>query len=81
MVRKVVQLTEEQADRLREQSRREGVSMSELVRHYVDLGLAREAGDQELRRRAMDCVGFIHDADVTDLAGNHDRYLAEAWGH
>lgn len=77
MVRTIVQLTERQAEQLRTRAKTQGVSVSELVRRGVDHVLSTPTEDEEIRRRAIAAVGFIH--DVPDLAENHDKYLAEAY--
>ncbi|MDO8682248.1 MAG: ribbon-helix-helix domain-containing protein [Armatimonadota bacterium] len=77
MVRTIIQLTEDQAKRLKERARKQRVSVSELVREGVDMVLKLGISDEELRRRAKEAVGFIR--DVPDLSVNHDKYLAEAY--
>ncbi len=77
MVRTIVQLTEEQSRKLKERAKKQGISVSELVRQGVDRVLAIPLPSEEARRRAREAVGFIH--DVPDLAVNHDKYLAEAY--
>ncbi|MBI4476877.1 MAG: ribbon-helix-helix protein, CopG family, partial [Acidobacteria bacterium] len=43
MVRTQIQLTEQQARRLRAQARERGVSLAEMIRRCVEKGLAEEA--------------------------------------
>jgi hypothetical protein len=77
VVRTIVQLTEEQAKRLHERAKTQRVSISELVRQSVDALLAKPTDEEEIRRRAMEAVGFVRDAP--DLSVNHDKYLAEVY--
>ncbi len=81
MVRTQVQLTESQHRLLREEAHRRGVSMSELVRCFVDDGLHRARPDRaELFHRARALKGaFTPPAGETDLAAGHDEYLDEAF--
>ena len=77
MVRTIIQLTEKQAEELRQRSKKEGVSVSELVRQGVDIILSKPSIDEETWRRAMEAVGFA-DLGITDLSERHDEYFAEA---
>ena len=67
-----VQLSEEQYGRLRELSEKRGVPVPEMVRQGVDAMI------EVYSDRAWDIIG-IADSDVTDLAENHDKYLAEIY--
>lgn len=81
MVRTQIQLTEEQADTLRELAGKEGASMAELVRQAVD-ELIRERGEigrGERKRRALAAVGRFS-SGLGDIAREHDRHLAEVFG-
>lgn len=77
MVRTIIQLTEKQAKELRQRSKKEGVSVSELVRQGVDIILSKPSLDDETWRRAMEAVGFA-DFGIPDLSERHDEYFAEA---
>lgn len=81
MVRTQIQLTEEQARRLKERAAAEGMSMAELIRRSVDALLADTVAvsEEERRRRALAVIGRFR-SGLSDLAENHDRYLAEALG-
>lgn len=48
------------------------VSQSELVRRYLREGIAKDLGPRD---PALDIIG-LGDGKVTDLAANHDHYLA-----
>lgn len=81
MVRTQIQLTEEQADTLRELAAKEGASMAELVRQAVD-ELIRERGEigrEERKRRALAAMGRFS-SGLGDVAREHDRHLAEVFG-
>ncbi|HSN89790.1 MAG TPA: ribbon-helix-helix protein, CopG family [Anaeromyxobacteraceae bacterium] len=81
MVRTQIQLTEEQARKLRSQARREGVSLAEAIRRLVDRGLAEERADRRrLYERAAVVVGRFRDRrGAKDVATEHDAYLDEAY--
>lgn len=81
MVRTQIQLTEQQARRLRAQAQERGLSLAEVIRRYVEKGLADEApGRAALYERAAGLVGKYRGATGTrDLSSKHDRYLAEAF--
>jgi hypothetical protein len=81
MVRTQIQLTEQQARRLRAEARDRGVSLAEMIRRCVDKGLADEGTDRAtLYERAARVVGRFPDRRGTrDVSGNHDRYLDEAF--
>jgi Arc/MetJ-type ribon-helix-helix transcriptional regulator len=80
MVRTQVQLTEEQADRLRRLAAESGQSVAELVRLGVDLYLSsRNQPTQDERiARALALAGRFS-SGLKDVSANHDRYLAEAY--
>ena len=79
MVRTQVQLTEEQAIALKQLAARRGVSLAELVRNAIDRLLA-DADRRERRTRALSLLGRYQDSG-SDVARQHDRYLAEEDGH
>ena len=70
-----VRLRHDQLEGLKSLARGRGVSLAELVREGVD-SLLREP---PLGRDPLwDIIG-IADAGPSDLAENHDKYLAEAY--
>ncbi|HXF74023.1 MAG TPA: ribbon-helix-helix protein, CopG family [Actinomycetota bacterium] len=76
MLRMQVQFTEEQAEALRREARRRGVSMAAVVRQAVDAAL--RGGEEDARwRRAVAAVGRFADREP-DVAREHDRYLEDA---
>jgi hypothetical protein len=81
MVRTQIQLTDQQARRLRAEARERGVSLAELIRRYDEKGLSEEAADRETRyARASRLVGRFADRhSARDVSAEHDRYLDEAF--
>ena len=81
MVRTQIQLTEKQARRLRAEARERGLSLAELIRRYVEKGLAEETHDPAaLYDRAARVVGRFHDrGGARDVSAMHDRYLDDAF--
>ncbi len=81
VVRTQIQLTEQQARRLRALARERGVSLAEVIRRCVDAGLAGDGHDRAARYdRAARVVGrFADRRGARDLATRHDRYLDEAY--
>lgn len=81
MIRTQIQLTEEQARRVRALARREGVSMAEIIRRGVEeLLAAQEPARDDLWDAAAAVVGAFRDADgADDVARRHDEYLDESF--
>jgi predicted DNA-binding protein len=81
MIRTQIQLTDEQASRLRDEARRSGLSMAEIIRQSVDRHLER-SGDGPpgvvSRLSALDVVGRFH-SGKSDVAAKHDDYLEEGY--
>lgn len=78
MVRTQIQLTEEQARRVKRLASERGVSMAAVVRGAVEALPGAHAADEK-RRRAMSVVGRFS-SGKTDVSEEHDRYLVEAFG-
>lgn len=83
MIRTQIELTEQQADALRELSGREQVPLSELVRRSIDRMLCPvepASGDQlqERRRRALSAVGRFA-SGRPDGSERHDELAADAF--
>jgi len=77
-VRTQVQLTEQQAIRLRRTAAERGVSMAALIREAVDSVVADE--DRDARwERAVAAIG-CGSSGLTDVGSEHDRYLERAYG-
>ncbi|MGO9410445.1 MAG: CopG family transcriptional regulator [Spirochaetia bacterium] len=77
MVRTQIQLSEEQALRLKAFAARRGVSMAEIVRQGIEMLLAQggEKSPTELRQRALAAAGKFR-SGLHDVATRHDGYLA-----
>lgn len=78
MVRTQIQLTEEQASTIRKIARKRHVSMAEVIRQSIDTLVKVGTADEERRMRALEAAGKFH-SGVSDLAAEHDKYLAEAF--
>ncbi len=78
MVRTQIQLTEEQAARLKRIAAERGVSMAEVIRDAVDsIPEPNDRAERWARARAV--LGTFHDIEGrTDVSVRHDEYLAEA---
>ncbi len=79
MIRTQIQLTEEQAARLKRLASAKGVSVAELFRQGVEV-LLRSNGisPEEQRQRAIAVAGRFHSGQ-SDLSVNHDNHLAEVY--
>jgi hypothetical protein len=80
MVRTQIQLTEEQSESLRRLAEIDNVSLAEVIRRSVDsyIEARRDVSREERKRRLLTVVGIGH-SGVSDLAVNHDKYLAEIY--
>lgn len=77
MVRTQVQLTEEQAARLRRTAAERGVSMAALIREAVEK--LSPVGSEDARwDRALAAVGSGASGS-SDVSADHDRHLAQAF--
>ncbi|MGH9411643.1 MAG: ribbon-helix-helix protein, CopG family [Vicinamibacterales bacterium] len=81
MVRTQIQLTDQQARRLRVQARDQGISLAALIRRYVETGLSEETSDRETSYdRAARVVGRYRDKrGARDVSSRHDAYLDDAF--
>jgi hypothetical protein len=84
MIRTQIQLTEQQHRELRRWARQRGISLAEAVRRCVaERILAEESttARDERVRAALAVLGKHRDPrGRSDVAEQHDRYLAEAYG-
>jgi hypothetical protein len=82
MVRTQIQLTEEQYRQVKRWAARRGISLAGAVRQCVQDRLQAEQSvscRKEMIREALAVLGKYEDPeDRTNVAGGHDRYLAEA---
>lgn len=81
MVRTQIQLTDEQARRLRDEARRSGLSVAEIIRQSVDQHLERGCevtGGVTSRLSALSVAGRFH-SGKSDVAERHDDYLEESY--
>jgi len=77
MIRTQIQLTEEQAARLKEMAHNRIESVSALIREALDTFLAGNASDRNaLFRHALTVVGK-YKAVADDISLDHDSYLEE----
>jgi predicted DNA-binding protein len=78
MIRTQIQLTNEQAERLRRLAAARGVSMAALVREGVERVL--EDDDREERwRRALSVIGKYSSGEAANVSEDHDQYLEEIY--
>ena len=79
MIRTQIQLTEAQAEALRQRAAAEGRSMADLVRDGVDRLLAdlTQKDEDALKRRSIAALGLFH-SGVTDLGSAHDDHFGRA---
>ena len=77
MIRTQIQLTEDQAQALKELSAKTGLSIAELVRRGLAPLLRDGLSEHDERaRRAAAAVGRFH-SGRDDISSNHDRYLTD----
>lgn len=74
-----IQFTEEQVRELKREAADRGVSVAALTREAVQRMLTERSGLSTEQRwdQLVDALGSARGA-ATDVAENHDRYLAEA---
>jgi 16S rRNA U516 pseudouridylate synthase RsuA-like enzyme len=78
MIRTQIQLTEEQARRLKRIAAERGISVSALIREAVQMAVAVDDGPARWQR-ALSAVGKFR-SGKKDVSVEHDRYLAEDFG-
>jgi len=77
MIRAQIQLTDEQAETLRRRSRRENISVAELVRRAIDAFTRTEPPPaRELRDRAIRAAGRFA-SGIEDTSSRHDDAFVE----
>ena len=80
MVRTQIQLTEEQAKKLRELSAASRESVAALIRKAVDQFIVSGKPDRSTLYRQAELVVGKYKCDTDDVSIDHDRYLEEAFG-
>jgi hypothetical protein len=77
MVRTQIQLTEEQAEKLREIAMENHESIASLIRSAIDQFISsKKSSRSSLYRQAISVAGK-YKADKDDISIKHDRYLDE----
>ncbi len=80
MIRTQIQLTKEQAAKLKKRAAAEGRSIADLVRDGVERVLEPAGGSRRERmKRAAQVFGKFR-SGTTDLSARHDEHFAEAAG-
>ncbi|MBW2067095.1 MAG: CopG family transcriptional regulator [Deltaproteobacteria bacterium] len=79
MVRTQIQLTEEQARKLREISASRRESVASLIRKAIDQFIISGDPDRSLLYRQAESIVGKYEADKGDISINHDCYLEEAF--
>ena len=79
MVRTQIQLTEEQARKVKKIAASRGVAMAEVIRDAVEGAVRSNGGtvSEERRKRALEITGKFR-SGKKDISKKHDAYLAEA---
>ena len=80
MVRTQIQLTEEQARKIKKIAASRGISMAEAIRAAVNEAIKSNAGNamEDKRQRALGIVGKFR-SGKKDVSKKHDAYLTEAF--
>ena len=80
MVRTQIQLTEDQAKKVKKIAAHRGVPMAEVIRDAIDGVIRSEARTvlEDRRKQALDIVGKFR-SGKRDVSKRHDAYLAEAF--
>ncbi len=79
VIRTQIQLTEEQARRLREVASAQGVSLASVIREAVDRYVRDGSALESRWMRALAVRGYRDRSRATDVAADPDRYLSEAF--
>ncbi len=80
MIRTQIQLTEEQARKLKELSANRQESMAALIRKAVDQFIVSGRPDRAALYRQAESVVGKYTSDADDISTRHDRYLEESYG-
>jgi hypothetical protein len=79
MVRTQVYLTDEQHRALRQAARREGVSMTALLRRLVERELLGKRKGRDAAKDAILALADLGRSGRSDISERHDEALAEAF--
>lgn len=81
MIRTQIQLTEDQAKKLKEAAARYDVSVAELIRQSVDRYLAADVhpSQETLKKKSLTIIGK-YASQKGDISANHDDYLDDIYG-
>jgi hypothetical protein len=79
MVRTQVYFNEEQHRALRQAARREGISMTALLRRLVERELLRKSPTPDYSKEAIMAFIGLGSAEPADTAERHDEALDEAF--
>lgn len=80
MIRTQIQLTEEQASRLKQIASEKRLSIAKLIRQAIDalIKTSAAADAEEKMKRALAAAGAFRSGRA-DLSARHDDHLAEAY--
>ena len=80
MVRTQIQLTEEQAKKVKKIAASRGVPMAEVIRDAVEKAIRSSAGtvSEERRKRALEILGKFR-SGKKNVSKKHDAHFTEAW--
>ena len=79
MVRTQVYFSDEQHRALRQAARREGISMTALLRRMVERELLGRFKSQDYAKDAIMALANLGRSGRSDISENHDEALAEAF--
>jgi len=80
MLRTQIQLTEDQARKLRELSLSSNQSIAALIRNAIDRFLVTGKPNRSAQYRQAMSLSGKYETEQPDTAVEHDRYLKEAFG-
>ena len=80
MLRTQIQLTEDQARKLREISLSSNESVASLIRNAIDRFLVTGKSNRAVQYRQALSLAGKYETEQSDTAVEHDRYLEEAFG-
>jgi predicted HicB family RNase H-like nuclease len=78
MVRTQVYFSEEQHRALRRAAKREGISMTALLRRMVERELTGKYKSQDFAKEAIMAIAALGRSGRSDISENHDEALAES---